>query len=566
MYVSQRNILWVPSIVESAVFIGTFTMTYYLLKYANVRMNTSIGKAKVKNKEEKILKEKYDEAPFAPGPWSWPIVGNAISLGEAPHLTFDEMTKTYGPIFRIRLGKFPVIVLNNTKVIKEALNRQREVFSGRPHFASYKLISLGLGAVFNDTITIGESWRELKSKMVRHIHTYAASVDKRLAVSQHIWDETVYMTKTLEKMCAESPTGYVDPETVIRVSIGNAVCAMCFGRRYEVDNAQFVQLLSMNKEFGVVISAGSRIDVMPWIKIFPYYKKAANEFQALCLRMENWVLDKVTKNIETYKPGVVRNLIDSLTEAELFEKEKMYHTIPEGRRGSNNNNNPKDIPVTEQVDHRLLSAIVNDIFGAGQDTLSSAFLFVLHYMVRFPDIQKRIRDEILKITGTDRLPTLADRPELPYMEAAFHEIMRHSSFVAITIPHLTLSNTILCGYKVPKSTMVFINQYTANRDPTVWDDPYSFKPERFLKYVSGHCKLDPVKVNKYTIFSTGGRKCPGDELSKIWMMLSMALILHQCELVADPNNPPTDGICYGLTMKPRNLRLKLRRLESSIVT
>lgn len=30
---------------------------------------------------------------------------------------------------------------------------------------------------------------------------------------------------------------------------------------------QFLQLLSMNKEFGLVLGAGSRIDVMPWLKV-----------------------------------------------------------------------------------------------------------------------------------------------------------------------------------------------------------------------------------------------------------------------------------------------------------
>lgn len=170
------------------------------------------------------------------------------------------------------------------------------------------------------------------------------------------------------------------------------------------------------------------------------------------------------------------------------------------------------------------------------------------------------------MTGYERLPDVSDRKSLPYLEAVFHEVMRHSSFVAITIPHRTLANTVLNGYKIPKDTLVFINQYTANRDSSMWKDPYTFDPERFLKYVDGRCQIDPVQVNRYMIFSTGSRKCPGDELSKIWIMIAMASILYKCELLPDPDNPPTDAICYGLTMKPSNLRVKLKRLDVGVDT
>lgn len=114
--------------------------------------------------------------------------------------------------------------------------------------------------------------------------------------------------------------------------------------------------------------------------------------------------------------------------------------------------------------------------------------------------------------------------------------------------------------------MVFINQYTMNRDIRVWKNPYDFDPERFLKYsADGSYQLDATKVKKYTIFSIGARKCPGDEISKLWILHSMALFVHQCEILPDPDNPPTDASSYGLTMKPHNLRINIKRLPTSII-
>lgn len=89
---------------------------------------------------------------------------------------------------------------------------------------------------------------------------------------------------------------------------------------------------------------------------------------------------RVTENTKTYTPGKLRNMIDALTEGELLEYEKSNSR--EKINGVADVEDMEDVPVTDRIDYRVLSAIVNDVFGAGQDTLSSAFLFILHYMIR----------------------------------------------------------------------------------------------------------------------------------------------------------------------------------------
>lgn len=36
------------------------------------------------------------------------------------------------------------------------------------------------------------------------------------------------------------------------------------------------------------------------------------------------------------------------------------------------------------------------------------------------------------------------------------------------------------GYTIPKGTVILPNLWSVHRDPTVWDDPDSFNPTRFL--------------------------------------------------------------------------------------
>ena len=45
-------------------------------------------------------------------------------------------------------------------------------------------------------------------------------------------------------------------------------------------------------------------------------------------------------------------------------------------------------------------------------------------MSLYPEAQKRAQAELDIVVGRDRLPTLADRPNLPYVEALVSEVMR----------------------------------------------------------------------------------------------------------------------------------------------
>lgn len=95
------------------------------------------------------------------------------------------------------------------------------------------------------------------------------------------------------------------------------------------------------------------------------------------------VIDRVTENTRSYTKGNVRNLIDALTEGELQDYAKKWKKEHEANDDEASlDEKLQNVPITDQIDIRILSAIVNDIFGAGQDTLSSAFLFILHYMIR----------------------------------------------------------------------------------------------------------------------------------------------------------------------------------------
>ena len=101
-------------------------------------------------------------------------------------------------------------------------------------------------------------------------------------------------------------------------------------------------------------------------------------------------------------------------------------------------------------------------------------------MALYPDVQKKVRAEIEELLGRNRLPSMQDKVNLPYTEAVIHEISRLGSIVPLSLPHRCTSTFTLNGYTIPQNAMVFSNQYAVHHDPNNFQDPFVFKPERFL--------------------------------------------------------------------------------------
>ena len=117
------------------------------------------------------------------------------------------------------------------------------------------------------------------------------------------------------------------------------------------------------------------------------------------------------------------------------------------------------------------------------------------------EIQKRMRKEIENTVASGRLPTLEDKPKLPYCEAVCYEVLRLGNVSPTTSPHALKHDVTLNGFVIPKEAFLFIDLDSINMDPKIFPDPFSFKPERFL---SEHGKV--TGTEKICAFSIGRNK------------------------------------------------------------
>ena len=80
-------------------------------------------------------------------------------------------------------------------------------------------------------------------------------------------------------------------------------------------------------------------------------------------------------------------------------------------------------------------------------------------MVSHPEVQRAAQEEIDRVIGNNRLPNFDDRPNLPYIEAVYHELMRHSPPLPLGAPHALTEDDVYDGYFLPKSIHLYSDDW-----------------------------------------------------------------------------------------------------------
>ena len=214
-----------------------------------------------------------------------------------------------------------------------------------------------------------------------------------------------------------------------------------------------------------------------------------------------------------------------------------------------------------------------DIFGelktflvAGFDTTANSMTWFLQNIGTYPEIQKRIQDELDDIFSDDpsRDPSMDDLKRMKYLEACIKESMRITSTTPFTVRDCAEDVEVPSkGIVIPKDATVLVYQYFVHKDKNHWKDPDVFDPDRFFESTE---KRNPFA---YIPFSAGPRNCPGQKYASLEQKGLLSSILRNFTVTS---LQPTESISTepAVTMKPKQkLRMrftKRRTFTSSIET
>ncbi|CAL5429810.1 unnamed protein product [Camellia sinensis] len=169
-----------------------------------------------------------------------------------------------------------------------------------------------------------------------------------------------------------------------------------------------------------------------------------------------------------------------------------------------------------------IKILLVDLMLAGTETSSNTVEWAMTELLLHPSIMLKVCEEVTKTIGVEGRIEESKILALPYLHAVVKETMRLHLSVPLLVPHKTETDVKLQDFLIPKSTQVLVNEWAIARNPSYWENPTQFMPERFLgsemDYNGQHFAFLP--------FGSGRRMCPRIPLAQRVVSLMIASLVY----------------------------------------
>ncbi|KAI5117645.1 hypothetical protein M0805_001301 [Coniferiporia weirii] len=468
---------------------------------------------------------------YPPGPKGLPLVGNIFNMPNIGDLEeAREWAQKHGDLtFFKTLGK-PYILVNTYEAAFELFEKRGHNYSSRPQNT---LLELGGWARLTSLMPYCDEHRKSR-QMLHQFFNQSAVTDFHELQTQVNYRFLLGLLKR--------PDSFLE---LTRHAAGETIMMIAYGYKVLERNDPYIDLAEKSIKSVTEAEDFFLINVLPWLRFFPKWfpgtsHKFIKEANALSQAMLYEAHESTKQNIHngTAKPSMTSKLIESnLTE--------------EGNI----------------VDEDIIVKSTSIAYVAGADTIVSTLNTFCLAMVLYPDVQRRAQEELDRVIGKDNLPTMEDRPNLPYIEAICKESSRWQPVVPLGLAHCAAVDGLYNGYFIPAGTTMLSNVWAMHRDPKEYPEPEKFVPERWLS-LDG--KKPPLDVGK-TAFGFGRRICPGKLFAESSLFIAVASVLaaFNIEKALDANGvpiTPAGEYTASFITHPKPFECKITPLSDKIVS
>ncbi|XP_063061778.1 cytochrome P450 2A13-like [Engraulis encrasicolus] len=437
--------------------------------------------------------------PLPPGPPGLPLLGNLLQVDKnAPYTTFMKWSKQYGEVMTVHIGPQRYVILTGHETVKEALVDQAEDFTGRPPAPFFIKVANGHGIGTSN----GERWQQMRRFTLSTLKDFGMG---RKRMEQWIQEESRHLLDSLR----DTKSSPFNPAVLLSRAVSNVICALVFGERFSYDDANFLQLLR-------TISDTIRFQSTPLGQLYNIVPRLLDllpgPHQDLFRQLEvlkAFISEKIHQHKDTLDPGNPRDYIDCF----LIRL-----------------NQENDMPESE-FNYENLKASVLDLFMAGTESTSTTIRYALMVLIKHPETQEHMHEEIIGVLGQNGVPKMEDRKSLPFTDAVIHEVQRYMDLVPLNVPHYATKNISFKGYIIPKDTIIIPLLHSVLRDENQWESAWTFNPDNFLDQ-NGNFK----KSTAFIPFSSGKRSCVGESLARMELLLFLVSIVQKFHL-STPGGP-----------------------------
>ncbi|CAL1701790.1 unnamed protein product [Somion occarium] len=402
-----------------------------------------------------------------------PVLGNLHQLPTRyTRIQFTSWAEQYGGIFSLKIAHGTTIVITSPRIIREFMDKRSASTADRPPFKLGEIIMDGLNVALAGA---GNTWKNMRRAM--HMFLTREACSRHLSI-QHA--EGIQLMYDLLKQ-PEAVSTHVQRQTI------SIILSTVFGiRTPRFQNSVASEFADMEHILEEIFEPGAipPVDLLPVLQYIPEiwapWKRTCRELRQKYQKIFSGLRDMCETRMKMNR----RN--GCFLEDVFNQQEKLGLTKP------------------------MIAAVGAACLEAGAVTTTSFFQTFILCLVHHPHVQRKAQAVIDDIVGTDRLPTMDDFDQLPYLQAVVHEVHRFFPPIPLGIPHRSTTDETVEGYLIPKGSTIFMNYYGIYHDPKLFDRPESFYPERYLLSEFGTKPGVDATGFRYDLhFGSGRRICPG---------------------------------------------------------
>ncbi|XP_047324986.1 flavonoid 3'-monooxygenase CYP75B137-like [Impatiens glandulifera] len=476
----------------------------------------------------KMFSKKEQRMSLPPGPMGLPIIGSLPFLHPELHTYFTFLSKSYGPIFSLRLGNKIVVVISTPSLAQEVLKDKDTIFANRDVTIAGKVGFYGGSDILWSPY--GPEWRMLRKIFVQEM-LRGPMVDFFNEIRQR------EVRKIVNSLWVRRMSP-VDVGEEVFMTVLNSITTVLWGDEM-AEKSLGTEFRPFVEEINILLGTPNISDLIPCLSYF--------DLQGIERKMK-----RLVKRFDKYFDWIID---ERMREDDNNEKKDFLQVLLNLRKGAGDNKTP--LTVTH------LKSLLLDMVLGGADSTSNMVKFALAEMMNYPHVMKKAQKELEVVVGIDNMVEESHLKILPYLYAIMKETLRLHPGVPLLSSRCPTETSIVGGYTIPKGARVFINVWSIHRDPSIWEDPLKFDPERFMSSKWDYSGKD---LN-YFPFGSGRRICPGIQLGEKMFLILLASLIHSFEWKVSQGEKVDLEEKFGLVLNKKNplMAIPIPRLSNQAV-
>lgn len=353
-----------------------------------------------------------------------------------PHQVLAAISDQYGPIFSLRLGTKPTVIVSGLEAIKECFTTNDNIVASRPKCSLGRI--MGHEHACFGLAPYGPYWRKLRKVCVSELLSMP-KVERFGSLRTNEVGEFIKELYYYSQQSNGSDLVAVNMAQWFCHLIINIILRMVASKRYPYTRGgeEGQRVVRVVREFMTAAGLTAVSDMLPipmlrdWLDLQGNLKAMKKATANLDPIVEGWIDERRERRaaqqcLSPQQHHDDEDFIDSLL-SQVGKGELKFDQFP------------------TQI---IITSTVEAIFLAATDSTCAALIWTISLLINHPQVLQQAQEELNRVVGSDRWVEESDIPNLNLLQAITKESLRLHPPAPLAAPHEVSEDCWISGYPV----------------------------------------------------------------------------------------------------------------------